>query len=163
MLLGYSLAVLVALQLTLAVGQQTVTAEVISKGYSSRYFPVVGSYVEYEVRLTNTGDVAVENRLLVVSLVSDGNRTHSYATYSIELLQPGGSRTLYLGPFKMEEEGGHRLLVSIEGAALDYHPDSFTVYRQEAIHGVLVAVPLIVAGAAIVSFSIYRKGRSRTV
>ncbi|HEU4605948.1 MAG TPA: hypothetical protein VFS46_06890, partial [Nitrososphaera sp.] len=85
------------------------------------------------------------------------------ATYSIELLQPGGSRTLYLGPFKFEEESGHRLLVSIEGAALDYHPDSFTVYQQGTIQAAFIAVPLIVAGAGLVGFSLFMKRNSRAV
>lgn len=150
--------------LAAALGQQeAITAEIVSKRFSSGYFPVVGSYVEYEIRLTNTGNVTLEDQSLWVSLVSEDNRTHSYATYSVSLLEPGGSKTLYLGPFKMEKEGWHRLQAGMDGVALDFQSDSFMVYRQDPTQAALVAIFLIMAGGGIVGFSLYRKRRRRAV
>lgn len=164
-LLGCSFVVLAAfVSLVAAHGQQeAMTVEIVSKRFSSGYFPVAGSYVEYEVRLTNMEDVAVENQTLWVSLVSDGNRTRSYATYSISLLEPGGSKNFHLGPFKMQEEGRHRLQAGMDGVVLDFQPESFMVYRQDPSQAVLVAIPLIMAGTGIVGFSLYRKRRRRVV
>jgi hypothetical protein len=144
-----------ALLLPLAVAAvEPADLEIVSKRYSSGYLPAVGSYVEYEVRLTNEGSLALENQSLRVSLVSDGNSTRS-ATYSVPLLGPGDSKILHLGPFKMEEEGEHRLMAELDGVALSL--DSFAVYRPEAVQAALVAIPLIAAGAGIVGFSLYRK------
>ncbi len=153
---------------TMAPGQQKgdddMVMEIVSKHYSTGYLPLVGSYVEYEVRLTNTGDIAIENQSLWVSLVSDGNKTHSSATYSIGVLEPGKSKTLYLGPFRMEGEGRHSLFVKIDDdMTLDYHPDSFIVYRQDLIQTILIAVPLIVSGSGIVGFSLYKRRRGKHV
>jgi hypothetical protein len=158
-LLGYLLpAVLVVLTLAAAFGQQgELTVEIVSKRYSSGYFPVVGSYVEYEVRMINTGNIEVKNVSLLVSLVSDGGRTNSSAAYFVAYIGPGESKTLHLGPFKVEQEGGHRLLARLDGAGLDYSSDSFAVYRPEAIQAGLVAIPVIAAGAGLVGFSLYRK------
>jgi hypothetical protein len=147
-----------ALLLPLAVATvEPADLEIVSKRYSSGYLPAVGSYVEYEVKLTNEGSLVLENQSLRVSLISDGNRTHSEATYSVPLLGPGDSKILHLGPFKMEEEGEHRLLAELDGAALGV--DSFVVYRPEVFQAALVAIPLIAAGAGIVGFSLYRKRR----
>jgi hypothetical protein len=137
-----------------------VDLEIVSKRYSSGYLPVLEGYVEYEARLTNGGGAALENQSLRVSLVSNGNRTHSSAAYSVPLVGPGESKTLHLGPFKMEEEGGHRLLAELEGVALGYKPDSFVVYRPEAVQAALVAIPLIAAGAGIDGFYLYRKRKT---
>ncbi len=169
-LLRYLLTVLVMLESsTMAFGQyqgdDDMIVEIVSKQYSSGYLPVVGSYVEYKVRLTNIGSVAVENQSLRVSLVSDGNKTHSSAVYSTGPLEPGESKNLHLGPFKMEDEGKHRLLLlaESEGLALDYpHPDSFIVYQQSTVQVIIfVAVPLVVAGSGIVGFSLYQRARRR--
>lgn len=165
-LLGCSFA-LVLLFLPLAAAAQepanSVILEIVSKRYSSGYLPVVESYVEYGVRLTNAGNLALENQTLRVSLVSEGSGTRSSAAYSVPLVTPGESETLYLGPFKMEEEGRQRLLAELDGVALDYEPDSFVVYRQEAVQTALIAIPLIVAGSGIVGFTLYRKRRRRPV
>jgi len=162
-LLGYSFALL-ALFLPLAAAAlepaSPAVLEIASKRYSSGYLPVVEGYVEYEVKLTNGGGVALENQSLRVSLVSDGNRTHASVAYSVPLLAPGESKILHLGPFKMEEDGEHRLLAELGGVALGYKPDSFVVYRPEAVQAALVAIPLIAAGAGIVGFSLYRKRKA---
>lgn len=146
-----------------AAGQQSptdVSMQVVSKHYSSGYLPVTGSYVEYEVRLENQGEGALENGTLEVSLVSADNETHSSAAYSVPLLSPGEGKTLHLGPFRMEGEGGHRLIAEMDGATLDYEPDSFAVYRQEAVHAALVAISLIAAGAGLAGFSLYRRRKT---
>lgn len=156
------LLILLALFLPLAAAaSEPVILEIVSKRYSSGYLPVAGGYVEYEARLTNAGSLALENQSLGVSLVSEGNRTHSEAEYSVPLLRPGDSKTLHLGPFKMEEEGGHRLLAELGGAG--YNPDSFAVYRPEAVQAALVAIPLIAAGAGIAGFSLYMRRRRKAV
>jgi hypothetical protein len=144
--------------LAAAQGQhEAITAEIVSKRFSSGYFPVAGSYVEYEFRLTNTGNVTLEDQSLWVSLVSEGNKTHSYAKYSVSLLEPGGSKTLHLGPFKMEEEGWYHLQAGMDGVVFDFQPSSFMVYRQDTTLATFVAIPLIIAGAGIVAFSLYLK------
>lgn len=162
-MLGGSVALLMLfLPATVALQQpaDSVTLEITSKRYSAGYLPVAGSYVEYEVRLTNSGARAIESQSLHVSLVSDGNGTHSAATYSVPSLGPSESKTLHLGPFKMEEEGMHRLLAEMDGASLNYKPDSFIAYRQETVQTVLIAIPLIAAGAGIIGFSMYRRRRA---
>jgi hypothetical protein len=138
---------------------QDIDMEIVARHYSSGYLPVVDSYVEYEVRLENNGEVALEDNILEVSLVSNDG-IDSSAAYSVPLISPGGSMTLHLGPFKMEGEGDRRLVAELEGASLRFEPDSFTVYRQEATYAILIAIPLIAAGAGIVGFSIYRKRRA---
>jgi hypothetical protein len=144
-----------------ASGQQdpAIDMQIVAKHYSSGFLPVVDSYVEYEVRLDNNGGAALEDRTLEVSLVSDDG-IDSSAAYSVPLISPGGSMTLHLGPFKMEGEGDRRLVAELDGAALSFEPDSFTVYRQESIYALLIAIPLIAAGAGLVGFSIYRKRRA---
>jgi len=136
------------------------TMEVTSKHYSAGYVPVVGSYVEYEVRLENEGSHSIENQWLKVSLGAENNRTNSSAEYSILSIAPSESMILHLGPFKMEAEGEHRLLAEIDGVTLNYEPDSFNVYKQETLQTVYVAIPLIAAGAGLIGFSIYRKKRA---
>jgi len=166
-LLRYSFLVLLAayFQLASASGQQdvAVNAEIVTKRYSSGFFPVVGSYVEYEIKLTNAGSEAVENQSLWFLLTSENNKTHSNGTYSIALIEPNGSRNLHVGPFKMEEEGKHRLLAGIEGVPFDYQLDSFIVYRQDVIQAAFIAIPLIIGGAGIVAFSLYRKRKPKRV
>jgi hypothetical protein len=63
----------------------------------------------------------------------------------------------------MEEEGTHRLLAGMDGAAFDYQPDSFQVYRRDVIQAALVAFPLIIVGAGIVGFTLYPKSRRKIV
>ena len=160
LLIYSSPAVLLAIFLPVAatLGQQgELTVEIVSKHYSSGYLPVTGSYVEYEFRLANTGAHAIENQSLRVSLVSESSTTHS--AHSVQLLGPGESKTLHLGPFKMENEGEQRLLAEMDGVALGYKPDSFNVYRSEAVQVALIAIPLMAAGAGITGFSLYRKRR----
>jgi hypothetical protein len=140
--------------------QAEVTLDMISKRYYSGYLPVSESYVEYEVRLTNEGDLALKNGVLSVSLVSEGNRTRSSATYSVPLLSPGEQKSMLLGPFKMEEEGRYSLLAQMKGVTFNYYHDSFIVYRQEAVQAALVAVLLILAGCGLVGFSQYRKSKA---
>lgn len=137
-----------------------VNLEIVSKDYSSGYLPTVGSYVEYEVRLTNEGSLALENQSLQVSLVSEGGKTSSSASYTLVSLAPSESMTLHLGPFKLEEDGGHRLLAELDAVVLGFEPDSFTVYRPDAVQALLVAGSLIVAGAGIIGFSRYRKSKT---
>ena len=155
-------SVLLTLPVAAAFGQQLptdVSMQVVSKHYSSGYMPVTGSYVEYEVRLENRGEGTLENRTLDVSLVFGDDETHSSAAYSVPLLGPGDGTTLYLGPFRMEGEGEHHLIAEIDDAA-GYSLDSFTVYRQEAVHAALIAIPLTVAGAGLVGFSLYRRRKA---
>jgi hypothetical protein len=156
LIVAFSLPLTEALQLPASAASMEVT----SKRYSSGYTPVVGSYVEYEVRLTNKGGGPIENQSLRVSLVSENNATHSYAEYTLSSLGPDESKIFHLGPFKMEEEGGHRLLAEMDGMVLDYKPDLFSVYRQETLEVVYVAVSLVAAGAALAGFSVYRKRRA---
>lgn len=162
-ILGCSFALLVLL-LPLAAAAldpaNPVGLEIVSKRYSSGYLPVVEGYVEYEARLTNGRGGALENQTLQVSLVSDDGRTRSSAAYSVPLLNPGDTKTLHLGPFRMEGEGGHRLLAEMDGVDLGYSPDSFTVYRQEVLQAALIAIPLIAAGAGLVGFSLYRRRKA---
>jgi hypothetical protein len=133
------------------------TLEIVSKRYSSGYLPVVGSYVEFEVRLTNGASFALENQSMRVSLVSEGNRTHSSAEYSVAHLEPGESKTFHIGPFKMEEEGEHRLLAGFDSITLGYKLDSFAVYRPEAVQASFIAISMIAAGSGMVGFFLYRK------
>jgi hypothetical protein len=160
-LLAFSILLLVV-PLIGALGQPVydATLEVTSKHYSAGYVPVVGSYVEYEVRLINEGTHSTENQSLRVSLVAENNMTYSSAEYSLSSIAPGESMILHLGPFKMEGEGGHRLFAEIDGATLNYNPDSFSVYRQEMLQTAYVAIPLVAAGAGLIGFSIYRKRRA---
>ena len=112
---------------------------------------------KYEIKLTNSGNEAVKNQSFWVLLASENNKTHSSGTYSVTLIEPDGSRTLHVGPFKIEEEGRHRLLAGMEGVTFDYPPDSFTVYRQDVILATFIAIPLIIGGAGMVAYSLYRK------
>ena len=166
-LLGISILVWLAafVPLVAASGQQAgaVNAEIVSKTYSSGLFPVVGSYVEYGIKLTNAGNEAVENQSFWVLLASENNRTHSSGTYSVTLIEPDGSRTFHVGPFKIEEEGRHRLLAGMGGVTFDYQPDSFTVYRQDVILATFIAIPLIIGGAGMVAYSLYRKRKPKFV
>ncbi len=160
---GYSLLLSLLLLNVASALQQPANAaslEIVSTHFSAGYMPVVGSYVEYEVRLTNTGEGMIEDQSLRVSLVSDSNRTHSAASYSVQMLGAGESKTLHLGPFKIEGEGRHQLLAEFGGVSLLYKPDSFTAYRQEAVQTILIAIPLMVAGAGLTGFSLYRKRRA---
>jgi hypothetical protein len=102
----------------------------------------------------------IKDQSLSVSLVSDSNKTHSAASHSVQMLGAGESMTLHLGPFKIEDEGRHRLLAEMGSIPLSYEPDSFTAYRQEAAQAALIAVPLIAVGAGLVVFSLYRKRRA---
>jgi hypothetical protein len=166
-LLGCSFVLLLAVfvQLAAASGKQDggISAEIVTKHYSSGFFPVIGGYVEYEIKLTNAGNEAVENQSFWVLLTSESNKTHSNGTYSITLIEPEGSRTFHVGPFKMEEEGRHRLLAGMEDVAFDYQPDSFTVYRQNVILATFIAIPLIIGGTGIVAYSLYRKRKPKHV
>lgn len=166
-LLGCSFLVLLAalVQLSAAFGQQdgAINAEIVAKRYSSGFFPVVGSYVEYEIKFTNAGGEAVENQTFWVLFTSESNKTHSNGTYFITLIEPNDSRTFHVGPFKTEEEGGHRLLAGMERVAFDYKPDSFTVYRQDVILATFIAIPLILGGVGIVALSIYWKRKPKHV
>lgn len=161
--IGYSLFLSLFLLNVASTLQQPANAaslEIVSTHFSAGYMPVVGSYVEYEVRLTNTGEGMIEDQSLRVSLVSDSNRTHSAASYSVQMLGAGESKTLHLGPFKIEDEGRHELFAEMGGISLSYDPNSFTAYRQEAVQAVLIAIPLIAAGAGLTGFSLYRKKRA---
>jgi len=140
-----------------------INAEIVSKRYSSGYFPVVGSYVEYELRLTNEGSNDVENQSLWILLKSEDNKTHSNAIYSIPVISAHSSKILHLGPFKMEGEGSHQLLSGMRGMAFDYRPDSFTVYRNDVISTLSVGIPLIMAGAGLVIFSLFWKRKRNIV
>jgi hypothetical protein len=60
----------------------------------------------------------------------------------------------------MKDEAKHTLIADMGGSSLGYGPDPFVVYRPEAMQAVLIAVPLIAAGAGIVGFSLYRKRRA---
>lgn len=160
---GYSLlASLLFLYVAPALQQPADSAvlEVVSKRFSAGYIPVIGSYVEYEVILTNVGARVIEGQALHVVLVSDSNKTYSAASYSVQELGPGESKTLHLGPFKIEDEGRHQLLAEMDAISLEYEPDSFTVYGQEAVQTILIAIPLIVAGAGVAGFSLYKKRRA---
>ena len=161
-LLAFSFITLLVVPLIGALGQPAfnATLEVTSMRYSAGYVPVVGSYVEYEVRLTNEGTHLIENQSLRVLLVAENNRTNSSAEYSLSSIVPGGSMILHLGPFKMEGEGEHRLFAEIDGVTLNYKPDSFRVYRQETLQTTYVAIPLVAAGAGLIGFSIYQKRRA---
>lgn len=160
-LLAFSI-VLLGVPLIGALGQPAfdATLELTSKRYSAGYVPVIGSYVEYEARLTNEGTHPIENQSLRVSLVAENNMTNSSAEYSISSIAPGESMILHLGPFKMEGESGHRLLAEIDGANLNYNPDSFSVYRQETLQTAYVTIPLVTAGTGLIGFSVYRKRRA---
>jgi hypothetical protein len=139
---------------------ETITAEIVSERFSSGYFPVVGSYVEYELMLTNKDDIVVENQSLWATLASDGNQTR-FATYFLSRVEPGGQKTIHLGPFKMEDEGWYELKVGIGNATLDFQPGSFMVYRQDPTWIFLVGISAIMAGAGITWFSLYRKKMCR--
>jgi len=139
---------------------ETITAEIVSKRFSSGYFPVVGGYVEYELMLANKDYIVLENKSLWATLASDGNQTR-YATYFLPRVEPGGQKTVHLGPFKMEDEGWYELKVGIGNATLDFQPDSFMVYRQDPTWIFFVGIPAIMAGAGITWFSLYRKKMRR--
>jgi hypothetical protein len=150
--------------------QQGTNIELISKRYSNEYFPIVEGYVEYEIKLTNTDDIVLENRFLQVSLLSKNNKTHVFAEYAVPPLEPRESRSFHLGPFKLLEEAEHRLYISIksEGSLAtetepNYQYDSFTVYQQDAILAFFIAIPLLVAGTGISSYSFYRRNRRKHV
>jgi hypothetical protein len=161
-LLTFSFIGLLVVPLIGMLGQPAYDAslEVTSKRYSAGYVPVVGSYVEYEVRLTNEGTHSIENQFLRVSLVAENGGTNSGAEYSLLSIAPGESLILHLGPFKIEGEGEHRLHAEIDSVIIDYRPDSFSVYRQETLQTVYVAIPLVVAGSGLIGFSVYRKRRA---
>ena len=149
-----------------ATGQEqagAISAEIISKRYSSGFFPVIEGYVEYDIKLHNLGSKLIENQTLWVMLTSENNKTHSYATYSILQIEPQASKTLHLGPFKIEEEGNHQLLAGMQDMTFEYTPDSFIVYRQGLIGSIFAGVALISAGTAVVCFSQYRKRKHKKI
>ncbi len=150
-----------------AIGQSPeVTAEILSKRYSSGYFPVVDEYVEYQIRLT-TADLTLKNQSLLVSFLSESNRTHSLVSYSMPLLGPEDGMVLNLGPFKMKDEGEHRLLLEMKNSdpsadlALVYQPDSFIVYRKESLNTIFIATMLIAVGAGVTFFSFRNMRKNR--
>lgn len=163
-MIGYSLILSLLFLRALPALQQSSDAamlEVTSRRFSAGYLPVIGSYVEYEVRLVNVGVRMIEGQSLQVLLISDSNRTYSAASYSVQELEPGESKTMHLGPFKIEDEGRHQLLAEMNDiSVLQYEADSFTAYRQEAVQAVLISIPLIAAGAGAVGFSLYKRRRS---
>jgi hypothetical protein len=170
-LLSGSLSVLLlALVPIAALGQPLgIDVEIISRRHSTGYLPVVEGYAEYEVKLTNTDDSAIENRSLQVSLLSNNNnKTHTFAEYSIPFLGPKESRIFHLGPFKLLEEGEHRLLIGMKNKnspnemESNYQYDSFTVYRQDAIWALYISISLLAVGAGISGYSFYRRRKKHT-
>jgi hypothetical protein len=165
----FFLAILTLCVPSSAAGQAPeLTADLVSKHYSSGLLPVVDAYVEYELKLTNHGSTLVEDHLLIVSLISEENRSGSIASYSILLLDQGESKNLHLGPFKMNSEGEHQLLLELEhkneqstkaNIPLRYRPDSFIVYRQEAIWTIVIAASFVSTGAMMIGFLSFRKRR----
>jgi hypothetical protein len=104
--------------------------------------------------------------------MSHNNKTHSFASYSIPLLESDESVILHLGPFKILDGGEHRLLLGMnsEGSSsrenemmLGYQPDLFVVYPQNTIVAILIAVPLIVTGASIAGYSWHKRKHGRHV
>lgn len=138
---------------------KTVALEIVSRRFSSGYIPAIGSYVEYEVTLVNVGTAVIEDQSLRVTVASDSSKTWSTASYSVRELRPGESKTLHLGPFKIEDVGRHRLLAEMGEVSLQYEQDSFITYGREAIQTITIAILLIVAGAGVVGFSLYKKIR----
>lgn len=161
--IGYSIALsFILIYVTPALQEPAGAAmlEVASKRFSAGYIPVIGSYVEYEVALSNLGQEVIKDQSLHVMLVSDSNKTLSVASYSVRELSPGERRVLYLGPFKIEDIGRHHLLAEMEGVSLQYEQDSFTSYGQEAVQTIIIAVPLVAAGAGVAGFSLYKKRKA---
>jgi|SRR5690606_7961778 len=161
--IGYSLLLsflLVYVAPALPEPAEAAVLEVVSKRFSAGYIPVVGSYVEYEVALSNVGTEVIKDKSLHVMVVSDENKTLSDALYSVQELIPGERRILYLGPFKIEDMGRHQLLAEMNGVSLQYAHDSFTSYGQEAVQTILIAIPLIATGVGVVGFSLYKRRKT---
>lgn len=147
------------------------TIKLVSKHYSSGYLPVVGGYVEYQLELTNDDSMPIRDQSLWTLFTSKDNVTHAFGSYLIASLDPHQSKTLFLGPFKMREDGMHTLIVGINrkvnssttiptNGILLNHPvgksfDSFLVYKTSFVQLIIPTSTIIVtAGFGIIIFGI---------
>jgi len=131
-----------------------------------------GDYVRYEVTVTNSGQSVTSGQSLWVKLESEGGRTNSQASFSIQSLEPGQSTQIHVGPFKTLEAGEHRLYAGINDQGDPEEPDdvmtnlvpgvpadSFAVYSPALATALPVGAGLAAAGAAIISIIFFRRKR----
>lgn len=139
---------------------------------SQGLLPSAGDYVQYEVTVTNSGQSAISGQSLWVKLVSEGGRTNSQASFSIQSLEPGQSAQIHAGPFKTLEDGGHFFYIGINSQGSPEEPDSvttnlapgapadsFAVYSPAFATTLPIGAGLAAAGAAIISIIFFRRKR----
>jgi hypothetical protein len=153
-------------------GQGAASAEVtlVRKFQSSGLFPVEGQYVGYSATIKNTSVDMMQGEFLWVSFRSVSAGSDSDATFQIPALSPGQSKELSLGPFKMVENGEHRLYLGVNRTcrlgepndlALNYAPgspaDSFAVYSPATAISIPAGAAVAAAGAAILALYIKKR------
>jgi hypothetical protein len=132
--------------------------------------PAEGQYVSYSATVKNTGNAAITGMRLWVTFGSAADDPEP-ASFALPDLQPGQSRELSLGPFKMAKSGEHHLHVGINRSgnasepndvALNYSPatvaDSVTAYGAGLISAISAGAALAAAGGVLVA--LYLKKRN---
>ncbi|MEO9294490.1 MAG: hypothetical protein ABI347_02705 [Nitrososphaera sp.] len=130
--------------------------------------PAEGQYVSYSATVKNTGDDAITGMRLWVTFGSAADLES--ASFALPDLQPGQSRELSLGPFKMAKPGEHILHMGINRSgrasepndvALNYSPaavaDSITAYSTRLISAISVGAALAAAGGTLVALYLKKK------
>lgn len=136
--------------------------------------PLEGQYVSYSAMVKNTGTTTISGMRLWVNFepVANSSNTGGDSTsFAIPDLQPGGSKQLSLGPFKMVKTGEYRLFVGINKNASAFEPndvalnfaprqpaDSLTVYSPIVVVSLVIGVVFIAAGGVLVTIYV-KKGR----
>lgn len=104
-------------------------------------------------------------------VANSSNTGGDSTSFAIPDLQPGGSKQLSLGPFKMVKTGEYRLFVGINKNASAFEPndvalnfaprqpaDSLTVYSPIVVVSLVIGVVFIAAGGVLVTIYV-KKGR----
>lgn len=131
--------------------------------------PLEGQYVSYDATIKNTGDEPIAGMHLWLTFGSVAGSVES-ASFTIPELQPGESRQLSLGPFKMIESGDHRLYVGVNKSGSAAEPndimlnysnatpaDSFIVYNGAMVYAVILGAAFMAIGGVLVA--LYLKKR----
>lgn len=160
-------------KIALANQDPQMTVGIVSKHFSSGYLPAAEEYVEYQIKLTNNGNVAIQNQSLWTLFESQGNHTHDVRSYIITSLNPGESKAFFLGPYKMREIGSHRLFLGVNTkgnpslpneVSLGFQPDnpvdSFFVYDTLFVQVLPTGIVLAISTVVIIVFiTLYRRKR----
>ena len=137
--------------------------------------PLEGQYVSYTTIVKNTGTTTITGMRLWVNFEPVANSSDSggdSTSFSIPDLQPGGSKQLSLGPFKMVKTGEYRLFIGINKSATAFEPnevalnftprqpaDSLTVYSPIFVVSLVIGAVFIAAGGVLVMIYVKKSRR----